>query len=140
MSSLPSSAFDLFRSVAAGDVQLLMSMINVGEVFYLLAKRQVQSTADDFLRDLSSLPVHTLVPNRNLILDAARWKAKAPISYADAFAVATAIERKAELVTGDRELKIFRDNSWIGSANGRQHESKKSVENSCRRRFRKPNH
>lgn len=107
---------DLFRAAAAGDVELLMSMINVGEVFCLLAKRQGQSTAEDFLRDLSSLPVHTLVPNRNLILDAARWKVKAPISYADAFAVATVIKEQADLVTGDPELKTFRGRfvDWIG--------------------------
>lgn len=107
---------DLFRAAVAAEVELLMSVINVGEVFYLLAKRQGQSTADDFLRDLSSLPIHTLVPDRNLILDAARWKSKAPISYADAFAVATAIDQKAELVTGDPQLKRFRGQfvDWIG--------------------------
>lgn len=68
------------------------------------------------VRDLSSLPIHTVVRNRNLILDAARWKARAPISYADAFAVATAIEQKAELVAGDPELKRFRGQfvDWIG--------------------------
>ncbi|HXJ95729.1 MAG TPA: PIN domain-containing protein [Terriglobia bacterium] len=39
-----------------------------------------------------------------LILDAARLKSRFPISYADAFAVETARQRKAPLVTGDAEI------------------------------------
>jgi ribonuclease VapC len=106
----------LLEEATAGKLRLLMSMINVGEIFYSLAKQQGHHYAEQFLSDLPGLPVETLVPSRNLILDAARWKAKAPISYADAFAVATAIEQEAELVTGDPELKRFRGQfvDWIG--------------------------
>jgi ribonuclease VapC len=39
-----------------------------------------------------------------LILGAARLKSRYPISYADAFAVETAREQNALLVTGDPEL------------------------------------
>ncbi len=40
-------------------------------------------------------------------MKAARLKARFPISYADAFAAATAREENAILVTGDRDFKVL---------------------------------
>jgi predicted nucleic acid-binding protein len=45
------------------------------------------------------------VPAReSLVLEAARVKAKHPLSYADAFAVATGRVEKAPVITGDPEI------------------------------------
>ena len=44
------------------------------------------------------------IPN-NLIFQAAEYKAQHAISYADCFALASAVEYKAILVTGDPEFK-----------------------------------
>ena len=44
------------------------------------------------------------IPN-NLIFQAAEYKAQYAISYADSFALASAVEHKATLVTGDPEFK-----------------------------------
>ena len=51
-------------------------------------------------RDFSILPI----PN-TLIFQAAEYKAQYPLSYADCFALSSAIEHKAVLVTGDPEFK-----------------------------------
>jgi ribonuclease VapC len=83
---------------------LSMSMVNIGEVFYLIAKRRGAALAERFLSDFSTMPIQGLVPDRGLILDAARLKSRFAISYADAFAVETARRQKATLVTGDPEL------------------------------------
>jgi ribonuclease VapC len=83
---------------------LSMSMINIGEVFYLIAKRRGAALAERFLSDFSTMPIQGLMPDRRLILDAARLKSRFSISYADAFAVETARRQKATLVTGDPEL------------------------------------
>jgi ribonuclease VapC len=83
---------------------LSMSMINIGEVFYLIAKRRGAALAERFLSDFSTMPIQGLMPDRGLILDAARLKSRFSISYADAFAVETARRQKATLVTGDPEL------------------------------------
>jgi ribonuclease VapC len=96
-----------------------MSMINVGEVFYLIAKRQGAAPAERFLSELPTMPIQSLVPDRRLILDAARLKSRFPISYADAFAVETALQQKAVLVTGDPELLALSKKEpvellWIG--------------------------
>ncbi len=110
----------LLEKAEADEIRLAMSMINVGEVFYLVAKRQGSGVAEEFLADLPAMPVKLLLPDRSLILDAARLKGAFPISYADAFAVATARREHAPLVTGDPELRVLVAEQvvqldWIGS-------------------------
>jgi ribonuclease VapC len=41
----------------------------------------------------------------NLIKEAAKIKSRYPLSYADAFAVATALRENASVITGDPEFK-----------------------------------
>ena len=110
----------IFERASRGQATASMSMINVGEVFYLVAKRQGAATAERLLSDLPMMPIQMLLPDRRLILDAARLKSRFPISYADAFAVETARQQKAALVTGDPELLALSkrepiDLLWVGS-------------------------
>lgn len=95
---------DILDRASRGETAASMSLINVGEVFYLIAKRHGAASAERFLADLPMLPIRALLPDRRLILDAARLKSRFPISYADAFAVETARQQHAALVTGDPEL------------------------------------
>jgi uncharacterized protein len=97
-------AGDFLERAFRGDTTAIMSLINVGEVFCLIAKRHGAASAERFLSDLPMMPIQAVVPDRKLILDAARLKSRFPISYADAFAVETARQQKAALVTGDPEL------------------------------------
>ena len=95
---------DLLDEASRGETRVGMSLINVGEVFYLMAKSHGAAPAERFLSDLAMMPIQALLPDRRLILGAARLKSRFPISYADAFAVETAREQNATLVTGDPEL------------------------------------
>lgn len=111
---------DMLDKAAAGNLQLRMSIINVGEVYYRLAKARGEDEARAFLRDLRGMPVKTLAAPNRLVLEAAQLKARYPISYADAFALATAIRERGPVVTGDPELKQFASSGiveieWIGS-------------------------
>jgi predicted nucleic acid-binding protein len=104
---------------ASPSADVSMSMINIGEVFYLIAKRRGAAIAERFLSEIPALPIQNLVPDRRLILDAARLKSRFPISYADAFAVETARRKKAILVTGDPELLTLSKQEpiellWVG--------------------------
>ena len=102
----------------AGSTELFMSMINVGEVFYMLVKRRSRSEGESFLdRVLPALPVEIVVPDRALILEAAKWKADHRISYADGFALATAVRLNARLVTGDPEMRDLdaKRIEWVGA-------------------------
>ncbi len=95
---------ELLAQASRGETKVSISLINAGEVFYLIAKRHGAAPAERFLADLGMMPIQALLPDRRLILSAARLKSRYPISYADAFAVETAREQNAILVTGDPEL------------------------------------
>jgi uncharacterized protein len=110
----------LERAAIPGGSDASMSMINIGEVFYLIAKRRGAAVAERFLSEVPTLPIQNVVPDRRLILDAARLKSRFAISYADAFAVETARRQRAALVTGDPELLALSkqepiDILWIGA-------------------------
>ena len=103
----------ILEAVERREHSLLMSIVNVGEVFYLSAKARDLSYAQRVLDNLR--PRIGIVPaSDELVMQAAHLKARYPIAYADAFAAATALSHNAPLITGDPELKA------IGSAIGLQ--------------------
>ena len=92
---------------AARDRQaaLGMSMINVGELYYILHRERGVDQAEAALDDLRALPITLYAATDERIVAAARLKAQHPVSYADAFAATLAQELNALLVTGDPEFK-----------------------------------
>ena len=48
---------DLLRAAAAADERLLMNEVNIGEVYYLLAKRRSPAAAEAFLRTFETMPI-----------------------------------------------------------------------------------
>ena len=106
----------LLHEAEASGEPLRMNEINVGEVYYLIAKERSIQKAEEFLHRLETLPIRVLANTFSQVLDAARLKAQFPLSYADAFAVAAAIRENARLVTGDPELRSVAhliDIAWI---------------------------
>ena len=95
----------LSMAQAAGQ-EVLMNEINVGEVYYILARKQGREEAEFFLDTiLASLPITPVANTFEDIIDAARIKAEYPISFADCFAAALSKKRNAMLVTGEPEFK-----------------------------------
>ena len=94
----------LFDQAESGLVLLHMSWINMGEVYYLIARRKNKKTADSILSDIQLLPMKLHVPTRSDILAAASLKAAYALSYADAFAVAVTQKLPGEICTGDPEI------------------------------------
>ena len=109
----------LLERAEAQTLQLSMSWLNAGEVYYMATRRLGKLQAEELLNRLPSLPIHLTLPDVQDILAAAKLKAHYRISYADAFAAALAQRENADLVTGDPELKaldgIVRVD-WIGAA------------------------
>ncbi len=105
---LPASAplLDLFETRSA-----TMSWINIGEVYYIVRRRRGTTTADEVIQRLTGVIV-TETPSSERIIEAAAIKADYPLSYADAFAAATAVAHQAELWTGDPEL-LIPDAPWV---------------------------
>jgi uncharacterized protein len=95
---------ELFLLAQTGGVQIFVSIINVGEVYYRLGKVNGRSVAEEALHDLSLLPVQVFPAEDDFVLMAARWKMAHRISYADAFATALAAKTNGILLTGDPEL------------------------------------
>lgn len=82
-----------------------MNEINIGEVYYITAKDRSLEQAEDFLHRLETLPIQAAANSFAAVLDAAKLKARFFISYADAFAITTAIRMNAVVVTGDQEFR-----------------------------------
>ncbi|MBI4605005.1 MAG: type II toxin-antitoxin system VapC family toxin [Planctomycetes bacterium] len=93
------------QSARATGTRLLMNEINVGEVYYTIARERSPELAEAFLVHLERLPIKTVSNSFADVLAAARIKAQFSLSYADAFAVATAIREKAVVMTGDPEFQ-----------------------------------
>ena len=101
--------------------RLTMSIVNLGEVFYLSAKAKDLAYGQRVLTALRAR-IHTVSAADGIVMMAANLKARHAISYADAFAAATAIRWKAPLVTGDPEFLPLADGEslltlqWIGAS------------------------
>lgn len=83
----------------------LMSWINLGEVHYVLRRAAGEDAAIETVRDLRAR-IDVRLPDESQILTAAQIKADNPMSYADAFAVALALDSDAEVWSGDPEILI----------------------------------
>ncbi|MBI2115395.1 MAG: type II toxin-antitoxin system VapC family toxin [candidate division NC10 bacterium] len=95
----------LLRAAETTSEPLLMNEINIGEVYYVTAKDRSVERAEEFLHRLETLPILPVSNSFADVLEAARIKARFPISYADAFVVATAVRMNAAIVTGDPEFQ-----------------------------------
>ena len=94
----------LLRRAARGNVRLVMNVVNLGEVYYRLIQIVGEQDADARLQPVRRLPIDVLPARESLVLGGAKIKPAHPISYADAFAVATAKAERGRLVTGDPEI------------------------------------
>jgi predicted nucleic acid-binding protein len=86
---------------------LFMTAVNLGEVWYCSARARSESVADERVSDVMKLGVEVVPADWGLSRHAAQFKVRGGLSYADCFALALAKIKKAELVTGDAEFKVF---------------------------------
>ena len=95
----------LLLAARRGKFQLIMSIINLGEVYYRTAKVSDEANARLILDRFRHTPVVVVPVENQLVFQAASLKARFPISYADSFAAALAVQRGARLVTGDPDFR-----------------------------------
>lgn len=95
----------LFDAQTLGSA-LHMNEINVGETYYILARKRNPDSAEYFLDTiLAGLPIDIISNDFDQVIAAAKIKAEYPLSFADCFAVATAMREDATILTGDPEFK-----------------------------------
>ena len=96
---------ELLSEAGEHDIPVLMSVINAGEIWYILAREVSETEADRASHELRQLGIEFKTVEWELVRVAGSFKARYRMSYADCFAAALAKTHKAELVTGDKEFK-----------------------------------
>lgn len=96
---------DLLLRAEHKQVRLLLSLINLGEVAYIVERQRGLENAQQTLALLQQTAIEVLPADRKTVLAAAHIKANYAISYADAFVAAAAMEHNAPIITGDPEFE-----------------------------------
>jgi predicted nucleic acid-binding protein len=116
-----SSRYDeLIERAMRGEIQLLMSRINFGEVLYSCWKLN-RVDRGQLLADAEALPIGLISVDDSLVREAAELKSRTRASYADCFAAAVALRLRVPVVTGDSEFRdLVASNPlltlhWIGA-------------------------
>jgi len=94
----------LLRAGEREEATLLLSMINLGEVYYRTGRRINRAAAATALEEIRRLSLTVVPVSDELVLCAANFKVEYAISYADAFAAALADDTGATLVSGDPDF------------------------------------
>ncbi len=103
----------LFEQAERNQAQLSMSVINMGEVFYILLKHIGEQRALHYIQVLQHA-VTMIDADANSTIDAATLKHQYKLGYADSFAAALALASKATLVSADASFeKIGKSLKWI---------------------------
>jgi ribonuclease VapC len=106
----------LILEAEQGAVELLMSVVNLGEVWYSIARTNSAEIADQYIQEIEGMSIEIVEADWALTRQAAAFKVNRKIAYGDCFAAALAKTRQAELVTGDEEFKVLQDEikiAWL---------------------------
>lgn len=95
---------DIIADAHESNTPLLMTVVNLGEVWYIVAREASEPEADRCEKELRQLGIRFVDADWSLTQQAARYKSQHRMSYADCFAAALSKQRKAHLVTGDQEF------------------------------------
>lgn len=82
-----------------------INAINLGEIIYTTKREFGDQKKIEVLANIERLNFSILPVPNSLIFQAAEYKAQYSISFADCFTLASAVEYKAVIVTGDPEFK-----------------------------------
>jgi predicted nucleic acid-binding protein len=87
------------------EIPLFMSVINAGEVWYIIARETTVADADRSITELRHLGIGFIDADWTLAHQAGGFKAKHKMSFADCFAAALTKQKNGLLLTGDVEFK-----------------------------------
>jgi predicted nucleic acid-binding protein len=96
---------DLIASAHEEGIPVYMTVVNVGEVWYIIAREISEEEANTSIKELRDLRIQFEDVDWALTQEAARFKSQHKMSYADCYAAALAKTKKGDLVTGDKEFK-----------------------------------
>lgn len=100
---------ELLGSATRGQSRVAMSLINLGEVLYITERELGLARAQEVVAMTEQLPLEIVPATREAVFLAAHIKARYPVAYADAFAVAAARSLNGVLLTGDPEFEAVKE-------------------------------
>jgi predicted nucleic acid-binding protein len=95
---------ELIARAAEGKCELLMSVVNWGEVYYSVWRAKGPGMARKIVAEIGQLPIELVDAGYELTKLAAELHAEHKLPYADCFAAALAADRKASLATSDTDF------------------------------------
>jgi predicted nucleic acid-binding protein len=97
----------LFIQAAQGEVELLLSAVNWGEIVSALYKRAggLYTLMNSLAANLAALPLTVVGADKELAESAAIFKHDFKVPFVDAFAGSLALRANATLVTADYDFK-----------------------------------
>jgi len=98
---------DLIASAHEEEIPVYMTVVNVGEVWYTIAREVSEEDANSSIKELRDLRIQIVDADWELTQEAARFKSQHKMSYADCYAAALAKTKKGDLVTGDKEFNAL---------------------------------
>lgn len=104
-----SKVTEILKDAADKRKMLLISVINWGEVLYVIEARYGKEKRDEIEHLMNQMHLEIVDAGKELTRQAAHWKASKKVPYADCFAAALAKAHKASLVTGDKDFKPLGD-------------------------------
>ncbi len=108
---------ELLEAAASGRARVWLSIVNFGEVLYVVERVRGLEEAHRAAAAIDSLPIRVVDADRELTFAAAHVKANRPLAYADAFAAALSLRTGGAVVTGDPEFRRVEDLvpiRWVG--------------------------
>jgi ribonuclease VapC len=96
---------ELLTQASAERHKLLMSVVNWGEIYYSVMRGASPEMAEQKAREIAAMPIEIVPADLQQTRQAAIYKARCKMSYADCFGAALAKLKNAEFVTGDPEFK-----------------------------------
>lgn len=97
----------LLETAREGKAVVYVSEVSLGEVYYILIRSVGQEESKLVLAQVLGLPLVVVSIERRDILAAAEIKAVGGLSFLDCFVIALGKEKKATIITGDREFAPF---------------------------------
>lgn len=99
----------LLHAAERQQLSIYLNYVNLGEIYYAVYRDKGPVLADRAVSLIKRWPVKLIEVRQDMAISAGRVKAENKLSYADAYVVATALLKKARVLTGDEEFTGVED-------------------------------
>jgi len=96
---------NILELASSMQIKIHMSIINLGEVYYIIQRRYDRKIAIDLIENVKAWPIELVDISHSEIITAGDIKAKYPMSLADSYAAALTLRVRGILLTADKEFE-----------------------------------